>query len=33
LWTEAFITAAVASTISFALTFKPAGKKIEEFLK
>ena len=33
LWTEAFITASVASTISFALTFTPAGKKIEEFLK
>ena len=32
-WTEATITASVASLLSFALTFTPAGKKIEEFLK
>ena len=32
-WTEAAITALVASSLSFALTFTPAGKKIEEFLK
>ena len=32
-WTEAAITALVASLLSFGLTFTPAGKKIEEFLK
>ena len=32
-WTEAAITALVASSMSFALMFTPAGKKLEEFLK
>lgn len=32
-WTEAVITAFVASLLSFGLMFTPAGKKIEEFLK
>ena len=32
-WSEAFITATVASLFSFGLTFTVAGKKIEEFLK
>ena len=32
-WTEAAITALVASSLSFAITFTPAGKKLEEFLK
>ena len=32
-WTEAAVTGLVASSLSFGLTFTPAGKKIEEFLK
>ena len=32
-WTEAFITATIASMLSFILMFTPAGKKLEEFLK
>ena len=32
-WTEALITAAIASLLSFGLMFTPAGKKLEEFLK
>ena len=32
-WTEAAITALVASLLSFIITFTPAGKKLEEFLK
>ena len=32
-WSEAIITALIASVLSFGITFTPAGKKLEEFLK
>ena len=32
-WSEAIITALIASVLSFSITFTPAGKKLEEFLK
>ena len=32
-WSEAIITALIASILSFGITFTPAGKKLEEFLK
>jgi len=32
-WSEAFVTATIASLLSFGMMFTPAGKKIEEFLK
>tara|TARA_R100000278_G_scaffold35834_2_gene32225 strand:+ start:1280 stop:1642 length:363 start_codon:yes stop_codon:yes gene_type:complete len=32
-WTEAFITASVATTLSFLVMHTKAGKKIEEFFK
>ena len=32
-WSEAIITALIASVLSFGITFTPAGKKLEEFLR